>query len=204
MKRLLILMSLLCVFHISADTTREIEKKINNFSNLSEDQKIQLIKDVIKREPFLKESADIKYKPHTVGKFFNNKIYSRLKGNDILGYIYDQGFFSNTKDITIKTLKLIGDTKKYKNDFINTLKYVAKKMNVRFVKNSHIKLGIALLQVQEEKTKNSYPGALVEFYFVNESSGKKFFQRLGTGKKNGHKSAMADLWTLALNTLSAE
>ena len=118
-KTVLIIPILLYSFLSGSDN--DISGRIDAFESLSEQQKIRLIKDVIKLGSFYKMSSDLKYRSKTIGKFFNKKIYGKLRGNDILGYIYDNGYGGVGKSVSLRSLKFFNGTKKFRVQFLKVL-----------------------------------------------------------------------------------
>jgi hypothetical protein len=176
-------------------------KRINNFESLTKKQKIRIIKDVVMRGPFLKKSADIKFHPETIGKFFNEKIYKKLKGNDILGYQFDDGFSGESATVCLKILKFFNGAKKFRGDFLKAVDKVFQKYGIKKSKKSNIELGIALLDVEPEKSERSLPGCMIEYYLKNRKTGKFFFHRLGTGNSRGIKFAFYEIAIVIVNFL---
>ncbi|MEN8153481.1 MAG: hypothetical protein ABFR75_05610 [Acidobacteriota bacterium] len=200
MKKKILLIFCLIVLLTIRGVPREENDNLGKFNSMTSEQKIQFIKDVIIRGPFLKKSADPRLKPYTIGKFFNNKIYKKLYGNDILGYIYDQGFAGISDKISVKIFKTTDRTRKYKSKFINILIAFLKKNKIRFVKESNVEMGIAMLDVDDGSSGRSLPGVLIEAYLKNNKTNKFIFHRIGTGKKSGVEAAFYDLMLIVLNS----
>lgn len=174
-----------------------------NFEKLNKTQKVQLLKDIVSRRPFLKSSSDMKLKKFTLGKFFNIHIYRKLMGNDILGYEFDEGFKYESTSVFIRTIRTNKKTDPFKEKFIRSLKNVLRKNKVRISRSSPIEIGICLLDVEAKKTLFSLPGALVEVYFKNNRSGKYFYYRFGTGKTSGLNDVFKDIWMLLFSVLES-
>lgn len=170
---------------------------------LNEKQKVQLLKDIVEMKPFLKTGSDIKMKKFTIGKFFNKKIYEKLRGNDILGYEYDGGFKGESDVVFIKTIRTTAKTEPYRSDFFRSLKSILKNKKIRLSKSSPTEIGIALLDVEKDNSRLTMPGALVEVYFKNRRSGKYFYYRFGTGKRSGYKDAFRDIWVIVFSILGS-
>jgi len=203
MKVLITIFLSILTIPIYSDVKDNLMKQINNFEYLTEKQKIRIIKDVVMRGPFLKKSADIKFRPETIGKFFNEKIYKKLKGNDILGYQYDDGFSRESDTVCLKIMRFFNGTKKFKNVFLKAIDIVFHKYGIRRNLNSNIELGIALLDVESEKSSRSLPGCMIEYYLKNRRTGKFFFHRLGTGNSKGVKFAFFEIAIIIVNFLGA-
>jgi hypothetical protein len=56
-------------------------------------------------KPFLADSADVYLEPQSVGRFFTDGIYRKLRGNAYFGYDYDEGFVMEGKAVQIEVLK---------------------------------------------------------------------------------------------------
>ncbi len=173
------------------------------FNKFSTEQKIRLLKDIVKREPFLTYGADIRLKKFTIGKFFNMRIYKKLEGNDILGYNFDEGFKFDRESIHIKTVRTNDKTGKYRKAFIRSLIGAVGSHKIKISKSSSIEIGISLLDVEKKRTPHTLPGALVEVYFKNKKSGKHFYYRFGTGNQLGIKKAFEDIWLLIFSVLES-
>ncbi len=175
----------------------DLDKKLDS------KQKEQLLKDIIIRKPFLDFASDLKLKKNSIGKFFNRRIYKMLMGNDILGYDFDGGFVFDSDRISITEIKTPGIISKYRKKFIRLLRNELISRKIRVVKNSHIEIGVALLDVEPEQTLKSLPGALVELFFKNKKLGKSFYYRFGTGKRSGLNGAFSDIWQIIFSTLES-
>ena len=171
--------------------------------NLNEQQKIRLLKDIVETKFFLEAGSDVKMKKFTIGKFFNKEIYKKLKGNDILGYEHDGGFRCESDTVFIKTIRTIKKTSPYRSDFFRSLKKNLKDKKIQLSKSSVTEIGIALLDVEKNKSPSTMPGALVEVYFKNRRSGKYFYYRFGTGKRSGYKNAFGDIWSIIFSILGS-
>lgn len=199
MKKEIILILWILIVATTHGISKEDEYNMERFNSMTNEQKIQFVKDVIIRGPFLEKSADPGLKPYTIGKFFNYKIYKKLYGNDILGYIYDQGFTGTSSEVSVKVFKTTKRTRRYKSKFISTFITLLKKNNIRLVKKCDIEIGIALVDVNDGISGKSLPGALIEAYLKNNKTNKYIFHRLGTGKRDGIESAFHDLLLMILN-----
>ncbi len=171
--------------------------------DLNEKQKIRLLMDVVESKPFLASASDLKSKKFTIGKFFNNKIYKKLRGNDILGYEYSSGFRNESDSIFIKTVRTTEKTSPFRSDFFNSLKNILKQKKIILSKSSPTEIGIALLDVEKKNSSSTMPGALVEVYFKNRRSGKYFYYRFGTGKRSGYKNAFRDIWFIIFSIVES-
>lgn len=174
-----------------------------SFNKLNEEQKIQLLKDIVKRGPFLRSSSDVKLKKFTIGNFFNMDIYRKLKGNDILGYEFDEGFKNGSGSVFIRTIRTNNKTSPFRQRFIRSLNNIIREKKVRISKVSRIEIGVALLDVEAKKTSSSLPGALVEIYFKNKRSGKFFYYRFATGKNSGLIDVFNNIWMLTFSVLES-
>lgn len=174
-----------------------------SIDDLSDKQKIRLLKDIVEVKPFQGNGSDIKLKKFTVGKFFNNKIYKKLKGNDIMGYEYNGGFRNESDTVFIKTIRTTERTSLFRSDFFSSLKNILKRKKVLLSRSSPTEVGIALLDVEKNNTSSTMPGALVEVYFKNRRSDKYFYYRFGTGKRSGYKNAFRDIWLIIFSMLES-
>ena len=174
-----------------------------DIDDLNEKQKIRLLKDVVESKHFLVAGSDLKLKKFTIGKFFNNKIYKKLKGNDILGYEYSDGFRNESDSIFIKTVRTTEKTSHFRSDFFASLKNILKQKKIKLSKSSTTEIGIALLDVEKNNSLSTMPGALVEVYLKNRRSGKYFYYRFGTGKRTGYKNAFKDIWSIIFSILES-
>ena len=200
MKKKIILMLCVLILSNASGISQEDKTNMDRFDSMTIEQKIQFVKDIIIRGPFLKKSADPDLKPYTIGKFFNSKIYKKLSGNDILGYIFDQGFTGISNKVSVKVFKTTEKTRKYKSKFITAFRMVLQKNNMKLVKKCNIEMGIALLDVDDGISRKSLPGVLVEAYLKNIRTNKYIFHRIGTGKKDGIEAAFCDLMLVILNS----
>ncbi len=171
--------------------------------DLNEKQKIRLLKDIVETKPFLEIGADLKIKKFTIGKFFNNKIYKKLRGNDILGYEYDGGFKCESDTVFIRTIRTTEKATPFRSEFISSLKSIIKSKKIVLSKSSPTEIGVALLDVEKNNSPSTMPGALVEVYFKNRRSGKCFYYRFGTGKRSGYKKAFRDIWSIIFSILGS-
>jgi hypothetical protein len=171
--------------------------------DLSDKQKLRLLKDVVRKEPFMKSSSDVKIKKFTLGKFFNMSIYKKLEGNDILGYQFDQGFQPASGGVLLKSVRTTGKTTRYKQIFISALRTVGVRRKVGFSRNGGTEIGVGLIDAEEFLTDKTLPGALVEVYFRNRGTGKYFYYRFGTGKRQGLKEAFEDIWDIIFSVLDS-
>lgn len=201
MKREKILCLAILIFF--AGNLLETSELTGSFNNLNKKQKIQLLKDIIKRRPFLRSSSDVKLKKFTIGEFFNMEIYKKLEGNDILGYEHDEGFKNESSSVFIRTIRTNNKTAPFRQRFIRSLNNIIRVKKVRISKVSRIEMGVGLLDVEPEKTSSSLPGALVEIYFKNKSSGKYFYYRFSTGKSSGLRDVFNNIWMLTFSVLES-
>lgn len=199
--RTLIVLFVFILFSFISVESKDVSKSIKDFESLTKEQKICLIKDVIRQGSFIETSSDFKFRPQTIGKFFNKKIYKKLLGNDILGYIYDEGLKTGSKNVYLKVIKYFNETEKYKNEFSIALKMVFKRYGIRFNKDGEVEIGIALLDVDPKISGKSLPGGMIEYYLKERKSGKYLFHRLGTGNKKGLKYAFMELAIIIVNFL---
>ena len=193
----------LALLFASTFTHAGIPSHPDDFKNLKEEQQVQLIKDIVKRKPFIKGSSDIRSKQFSIGKFFNKEIYRKLKGNDILGYEHDEGFSVISDNVFIRTVRTSEKTAAFRDKFIASLRDAAVKNKIRLSGSAETEIGVALLDVEPERTEYTMPGALVEVYFKNKRSGKYFFYRFGTGKDSGLDGVFYDIWTLIFSVLNS-
>ena len=201
MKREKILCLVIMIF--LAGNSLKASELTGSFNKLNKKQKIQLLKDIIKRRPFLRSSSDVKLKKFTIGKFFNMEIYKKLEGNDILGYEHDEGFKNESSSVFIRTIRTNSKTAPFRQQFIRSLNNIIRVKKVRISKVSRIEMGIGLLDVEPEKTSSSLPGALVEIYFKNKRSGKYFYYRFSTGKSSGLRDVFNNIWMLTFSVLES-
>ncbi len=179
------------------------EEMTKNIEKLDRDQKVQLLKDIVKRKSFLNSSSDNKLKKFTIGKFFNMSIYRKLIGNDILGYEYDEGFVNESPTVFIRTIRTNNKTRSFRRSFLMSLNKIVRKKNIRISKMSQIEVGVGLIDVEAKRTLSTLPGALIEVYFENKRSGKRFFYRFGTGRRSGVEDAFDDIWMLLFSVLES-
>jgi hypothetical protein len=135
-------------------------------SGLNEKDKEALVKLVFTPKSFM-ESADVRLYPETLVLFKKN-IYEKMKGNLFLGYQFDDGVSLDTKEVQFVHLGCLKGLEKYKEPFIEVMKRAWESEGYRFVDESHIKMGVALVSVVPEKTDESFPGLVIECYFQNE------------------------------------
>ncbi len=200
-RSLSILFVIIILFIPTKGIERNFMKKIDNFDFLNEKQKIRILKDVIERGPFYKKSADLKYRPETIGKFFNEKIYKNLIGNDILGFIFDKGFHLNDKNLRISAVKFFNGTTKYKAGFMTGLMSIFKRFKIIVKKDAGCELGVAVLDINEKGSEKSLPGITVEYYLKNLKTGKYLFHRFGTGSRKGIKYLFAEIAIIIVNSI---
>jgi len=170
---------------------------------LDEQQKIRLLKDIVEARPFLKSSSVSKWKKYTLGKFFDQRIYRKLKGNDILGYEYNDGFKNESETVFIRSVRTTEKTAPFRAEFLSAVKKILREGKIVNSRSSPTEIGIALLDVEKEHTSKTLPGALVEVYFKNRRTGKCFYYRFGTGKRSGYRDAFSDIWTVTFAVLES-
>lgn len=157
---------------------------------LNDEEKEALIKLVFTPKPFV-ESADVKMYPETL-VLFKKHIYEKMKGNIFLGYNYNEGVSIDSKDVQFVHLGCLKGLEKYKGSFLEVMKRTWESEGFKFVEKSHIQMGVAIVSVVPEKTDESFPGLVLEYYFKNTNQDKTFYSRIYSGKLKGLLYAMLD------------
>jgi hypothetical protein len=185
MKKIIVL-TVLMLFVGSALIAQEEDS-----SGLSEKDKAELVKMVFTPKPFM-ESADVRMYPETM-VLFKNSIYEKMKGNVFLGYQHDEGVSVDTKVVQLVQLESLQGFEEYKAPFFEVMKRAWGKEGMSLVEKSHIKMGIAIVSVVPEKTEESFPGLVLEYYILNEKQNKAFYGRKYSGKLKGLLYAMLEI-----------
>ncbi len=199
--KLIFLLILLIGYLLSAQQKPEAKK--DAFDMLSEEKKNQLIEMFLKDYPYI-QSKEFKNYPETVNQFFTMPIYSKLTGNYIRGYSYDEGFQFTGNEIHLSDLKAVSNCGSYLKLFVKWLNEVFNKQGIKFVdkdKKCKYEMGICIVSVSPKLTETTFPGLFLEVYFCNKQTGKSCFYRFGQGSKKGLEKAMLDSCTMILATL---
>ncbi len=159
-------------------------------TGLNDEEKEALIKLVFTPKPFA-ESADVRQYPETL-VLFKKHIYEQMKGNIFLGYNFNEGVSVDTKEVQFVHLGSLKGLEKYKASFLEVMKRAWENEGFKFVENSHIQMGVAIVSVVPEKTDESFPGLVLEYYFRNTKQNKAFYSRIYSGKLKGLLYAMLD------------
>lgn len=178
-------------------------------SGLSEKEQEELIKLVLRTHPF-KNSPDQKYGKETINQFFTSKIYEKLRGNLFLGYSYDEGLEFSGNRIGLDILKTTEQTQEYKKVFLRSMVKVFNKQTIEITgktgtnaNTERFGLGICIVSVQPVRTKESFPGLVVEMYITDKKEKKSFFRRFYAGKLEGFEAACIDACMQMIFTLKA-
>ena len=181
-------------------------KKSKKSSGLSEKEQEELIMLILRTHPF-KSSPDIKYGKETLNQFFTSKIYEKLRGNVFLGYSYDEGLEFYGYRIGLDILKTTEQTRGYKKVFLKSMLKVFNKKTIEIIgqtgKTERYGLGICIVSVQPVRTKESFPGLVVEMYITDKKEKKSFFRRFYAGKLEGFEAACMDACMQMIFTLKA-
>lgn len=178
-------------------------------SGLSEKEQEELIMLVLRTHPF-KSSPDQKYGKETLNKFFSSKIYEKLRGNVFLGYSYDEGLEFSGNRIGLDILKTTEQTREYKKAFLKNMVRVFNKKTIEIIGQSgqnanteRYGLGMCIVSVQPVRTKESFPGLVVEMYITDKKEKRSFFRRFYAGKLEGFDAACIDACMQMIFTLKA-
>lgn len=156
-------------------------------------KKLQFLKLMYTNYNFV-SSSDYKNAPDTIGQFFTEPIYKKLRGNDIIGFSYDQGFTYSGDAWTLKQLKTTAQSGKYREHFVNTLNQVARDGRFAVRKDTGYEMGICLVTVVEKGEGGGLPGVVVELYLKNVKLNKSLFLRIKSGSKKGWYEGMRNAW----------
>lgn len=182
-KSLFLIIILLVLSHINLLSDENRGKEILN--NLSKKNKIKLAMLLLPNSFLL--SREYKEYKWTLYRFFKEKIYDELTGNPYLGYDYDEGLKYKGNKIQIEVLRttLKFNGKGYEQLFGKILRKVLKKNEYKEEKNCRYKLGICIVNVNEEFGKDKAPWVWVELYIRDSELKKTYFLRYSVASKKG-------------------
>ncbi len=150
----------------------------------------KLLREVAALRPFLEDSPDVRSEPQSIGKFFNAEVYARLKGNAVMGYLYDEGFLPSGNTIQVETFRSLPDTDLHLPAFRRTFATVLSKTSLRLVDKSPNRIGICLVGVEPLRSSQTLAGVCVEVYITNADTRKTLFHRIYAGGERGLADAM--------------
>jgi hypothetical protein len=158
---------------------------------LPEQKQLEFLAITTMSKKFLTDSPDVIKEKQSLYQFFNKEIYENLRGNYLLGYLYDEGFNFSGNTVTIDVVKTIPSTEKYKRAFKKALEFSATDNNI-LIRDCPYHLGVCIVGVEPKNTKSTLAGVMLEVYITNQKYKKTFFYRFGTGSKKGLEFAMLD------------
>jgi hypothetical protein len=203
MKKINIVIIIILTLFISLIGQTDKKKEIKDaFDLLSPEKKDKLIEMFVTDYPF-KDSKEYKNYKETLNNFFSEPIYTKLSGNFMRGYSYDEGFEFHGNEIVMGNLKSVTEGKPYLKKFVDHLNNVFVGNGIKFVAagKSDCEIGFCIVSVTPKLTEISFPGVFLEVLMSNKKTGKSFFYRFGQGSKQGIDKAMNDSSCMVLATL---
>jgi hypothetical protein len=191
------------VASLIGQTSVEKKKEVKDvFDLLSPEKKDKLIQMFVTDYPF-KDSKEYKNYPETLNNYFSEPIYSKLRGNFMRGYNYNEGFEFHGNEIVLGNLKSVTEGKPFLKKFVEHLNNVFVGNGIKFVDpgKSAYEIGFCIVSVTPVLTEMSFPGVFIEVLMHNKKTGKSYFYRFGQGSKAGLNKAMNDSCCMVLATL---
>jgi hypothetical protein len=137
------------------------------------------------RKPFLADSPDVYLEPQSLGRFFTDSIYRKLRGNAYFGYDYDEGFVMEGKAVQIEVLKDLTPGKGCQSAYRLALEQALNAAGLQLKLAAPIQIGVCIVGVESHETQKTLPGVMVEAYLRNTTLRKSFFIRYGSGHFRG-------------------
>jgi hypothetical protein len=142
------------------------------------------------RKPFLADSADVYLEPQSLGRFFTDGIYRKLRGNAYFGYEYDEGFVMEGKAVQIEVLKDVTSGSSCQAAYRLALVHSIRAAGLELKASAPIQIGICIVGAETSETEHTLPGIMVEAYLRNANRKKSFFIRYGAGHPRGLPAAI--------------
>lgn len=132
--------------------------------------------------PFLEDSPDLRTDPGTIGKFFNQAVYEKLKGNRFYGYTYDEGYTPPAeKTVCLRLVTTLPTLKQYERALLYALVAGAVRAGWKPAAAAPAEIGVCLLGV-DQKSQPGQAGILIEAYLKNDRTNKARFLRCAFGQ----------------------
>jgi len=133
------------------------------------------------RKAFLTDSPDVYLEPQSLGQFFTDSIYRKLRGNAYFGYDYDEGFVLEGKAVQIEVLKDMTPGTGYQAAYRLALQQAIESAGLRTQPTAPIQIGVCIVGVEPRKTEQTLPGVMVEAFLRNATLKRSLFVRYGSG-----------------------
>jgi len=137
------------------------------------------------RKPFLADSPDVYLEPQSLGHFFTEEIYRKLRGNAYFGYDYDEGFVTEGKTVQIEVLKDLTPGNGCQSAYRLALEQALNAAGFQLKHAAKIRMGVCIVGVESRETQKTLAGVMVEAFLRNFNRKKSFFIRCGSGHRRG-------------------
>jgi hypothetical protein len=138
----------------------------------------------------LADSPDVYLEPQSLGQFFTEKIYRKLRGNAYFGYDYDEGFVLEGKTVQIEVLKDLTPGNGCQSAYRLALGHALNAAGFELKQAAPIQIGVCIIGVESLKTQKTLAGVMVEAFLRNVNRKKSFFIRYGSGHSRGLAGAI--------------
>ena len=142
------------------------------------------------RKPFLADSPDVYLEPQSLGQFFTEKIYRKLRGNAYFGYDYDEGFVMEGKTVQIEVLKELTPGTSCQAAYRMALERALNAAGLQLKLAAPIQIGVCIVGVESRESQKTLAGVMVEAYLRNANQKKSLFIRYGSGHRRGLPAAI--------------
>jgi hypothetical protein len=142
------------------------------------------------RKPFLTDSPDVYLEPQSLGRFFTDGIYRKLRGNAYFGYDYDEGFVMEGKTVQIEVLKELTAGAGCQAAYRMALEQSLRAAGLQIKPTASIQIGVCIVGAETRETQKTLPGVMVEAYLRNANRKKSYFIRYGSGHPRGLPAAI--------------
>jgi hypothetical protein len=126
---------------------------------------------------------DVYLEPQSLGQFFTDVIYRKLRGNAYFGYDYDEGFVLDEKMAQIEVLRDMTPGIGCQAAYRLALQQAIVSARLRPKPTAPIQIGVCIVGVEPRKTEQTLPGVMVEAFLRNATLKKSLFIRYGTATR---------------------